>query len=54
MIGCTARAVDDALEPDENEMAEVEWVHRDDILDCIAEAAAEHDAEHDDSSELLA
>ena len=48
MIGCTARAMNDALQPARNEMAEVEWVHRDDILGLIAEV------EDDDACELLA
>ncbi|KAL0038072.1 hypothetical protein WJX79_000969 [Trebouxia sp. C0005] len=44
MIGCTARAVHDALKPNLREMAEVEWVHRNEILARIAEAG------HDDPS----
>ena len=48
MIGCTARAVHDALKPNLREMAEVEWVHRNEILARIAEAG------HDDPSKLLA
>ena len=48
MIGCTARAIGDALTPDLREMAEVKWVHHKDILDRIAEAG------HNDPGELLA
>ena len=41
IIGCTAKALDDALDPDFEEMAEVKWMHRNELRKCIAQAAAD-------------
>lgn len=50
MIGCIAKAVDDALKPNLEEMATVQWVHRNDV--CSRIAGADHGANSKRASEF--